>query len=289
MRSLISLGLAILLVLGGGGARAASPAPVGSVPASPVLGASPQEPVFVDSADIRYLDGFPVPVQLDVLGSLPTPCHVPAWEVAATPAGIDVHVWSVAEGSGLCSAVLEPFEASIPLGSFEAVSLPVRLNGTDVGRVEVSDGANPTGDRLVGAGWSFGMCQGYCAADLVVADDGSVILRGRDQARDVVLFTNPGTLTGTGLAHIEEAMAALAGVPLQLVYGCPDCADGGAAYLTLSREGAVVRHEMEFGDPPIELSELEHLAMSVIDGLEDCASNELVDVATECQAWVDPA
>ena len=45
---------------------------------------------------------------------------------------------------------------------------PSTLNGEPVGRVEI--GGEPTGTSapsLLGAGWSFGMCAGYCIADLV--------------------------------------------------------------------------------------------------------------------------
>ena len=143
----------------------------------------------------------------------------------------------------------------------------------------------PSVDSLVGAGWSFGMCMGYCSVDLVIGSDGSVVLTGTDRTRNVTLFTNSGSLASVGRERIDGAVAGLAGVPLQDVYGCPDCADGGAAYLTLSQEGVVSRHDMEFGNPPAELAELHDLAMAIIDALVDCESNDLVLAAEDCQAW----
>ena len=60
------------------------------------------------------------------------------------------------------------------------------------------------------------------------------------------------------------------------------CADGGAAYLSITREGVASRHEMEFGDPPSELAELDAIALSLIDALTQCAATEFVEVGDDC-------
>jgi hypothetical protein len=85
--------------------------------------------------------------------------------------------------------------------------------------------------------------------------------------------------------RIEAAAERLNGVILDPVYGCPDCADGGAAYLMLAGNGGPSRHEMDFGRPPEVLAELQGLASAMIDALETCASNELVAVADDCEPW----
>jgi hypothetical protein len=222
------------------------------------------------------------------MGSLPTPCHTPTWSVSQRPDAIEVHLFSVAEEGGVCSSVLEPFELSIALGAFETADLPVILNGEEVGRVEVGSQLDKASSSLLGAGWSFGMCMGYCRADLVVEGD-LLVLTGRDQAGNFTLFTNSGSLTSAGRDRLDRAVAALAGVPLEEVYGCPDCADGGAAYLTLSLAGAISQHSMEFGNPPAELAEIHDLALAIIDALEGCQSGELVIAAHDCRAWDEPA
>ena len=256
--------------------------------ASEEAGPGVEDPFYVDSTDILYLESFPVQVRLVVAGSLPTPCHEASWDVEATDDGIDVRLWSTADPDAMCVDVLEPVEVSIPLGSFESADLPVTLNGEPVGRVTVGAAASPDvvapspiAASLVGAGWSFGMCAGFCVADLVIDGD-RLVLTGAGHRPEEALFENEGALTPEGRARIDDALDALGDTPLEPVYGCPDCADGGAAYLSIVRDGVASRHEMEFGDPPAELAELDAIAKSLIDALQQCASSDLADVADDC-------
>ena len=265
--------------------------------ATTTLGASPdpagtdtdttdriESPVFVDSTDILYLESFPVQVRLVVSGSVATPCHEPVWNVDAADDGITVRLWSEADADAMCASVLTPFEVSIPLGSFETADLPVSLNGEDVGRVVVGQPAEPsTGNQLTGAGWSFGMCAGLCRADLTLDGD-DLVLDGGGQMGDPLVETH-GTLTLEGRAQLDTALAALGDTLLEPQYGCPDCADGGASYIVLERDGQTTRHDMEFGAPPPELAELDALAATFIDALRDCQSGELVSVGDDCVAW----
>lgn len=243
--------------------------------------------VFVESTEILYLESFPVQVRLSVRGSLPTPCHELQWEIEESGSRIDVWLWSEPDPEDDCISVLEPFEVSIPLGSFETASIPVFLNGAEVGRVSIGEEPIAVDGSLVGAGWSFGMCGGYCNADLVVERDG-LTLTGREQMTDETLFVNRGTLTVEGLDRIGAELERLNDVPLDPVYGCPDCADGGASYLTLSRRGLTARHDMEFGRPPEVIAGLHSLTMAMISSLETCRSSDLVSVADDCAPWQEP-
>ena len=241
-------------------------------------------PVFVDSTEILYLESFPVQVRLVVRGSLPTPCHRAQWSVEDDGTAIEVTLWSVIALGQSCAQVLEPFEVSIPLGSFETSTSAVVLNGDEIGRLDL--GAEPGGGEgnLVGAGWSFGMCLGLCNADLVI-DGEALVLTARDREAAEPLHENRGLLTTEGRERIGAVVDRLSGVSLDPVYGCPDCADGGAFYLELIQDGASTRHAMEFGRPPKVLAELHGLAMGVIEALETCSSDALVTVDDECRPW----
>lgn len=241
-------------------------------------------PVFIDSTEILYLESFPVQVRLLVRGSLPTPCHELQWSLEDAGGAIDVTLWSVVALGQNCAQVLEPFEVSIALGSFETADLAVVANGEQIGRVVVGDVPVAGRDSLVGAGWSFGMCGGYCTADLV-SEEGTLVLTGGGWTGDDPLFENRGTLTAEGQGLISAAGEKLRGLPLEPVYGCPDCADGGAAYVVLDRDGMSSRHDMEFGRPPEVLAELHELAMAMIDALETCQSDEMVSVTDDCEPW----
>ena len=267
--------LAVLLVLGAWGTTA-----LGS--SSPLPAAGAPGPVYVESVDIRYLESFPVQVHMEVRGSLPTPCHEAIFEVQDLGDVIDVRLWSLADADAICIQVLEPFEIVIPLGSYETADIPVVLNGEVVGRVQVGAGPVAEDPALVGAGWSFGMCAGYCLADLAVEGD-RVVLSGGSNMTDTLLFVNEGSLTPEARSRIAAALQALGDAALEPGYGCPDCADGGAAYLTLLRDGATTRHQMEFGSPPAELAELYELSLSIIGALETCQADDLVIVGAECQ------
>lgn len=239
-------------------------------------------PVYVDSVDILYLESHPVQASLHVSGSLPTPCHEAVWEVQDLGDSIDVRLWSEADTESMCITVLEPVEISIPLGSFESADLPVLLDGEVVGQLHIEMEPDTGDTALVGAGWSFGECASYCSADLAIDGD-KLVLGGRDRMAEEPLFVNVGTLTAEAQGRIAEALAALQGVTLEPVYGCPDCAAGGAAYVTLGRDGTTSSHELEFGNPPVELAELYELSMAMISALETCQSSDLVAVADGCQ------
>jgi len=237
-------------------------------------------PVFIDVTDILQAESFPVQVRLQVSGSVPTPCHTTAWEVNDDGKTIEVRRWSLAPSDVVCAQVLEPFEVVIPLGSFESATRAVLLNGESAGGFTIGGVYPPA--LLIGAGWSFGMCLGYCNADLTVEGD-RLVLTVRDRGIEEPLFVNSGSLTAAGRSRLVEASASISGEELEEVYGCPDCADGGAAYLVLEREGIVSRHDMEFSRPPAVLADLHGLAMAMIDSLERCTSNDLVEVGDDCE------
>lgn len=244
-----------------------------------------RDPVYVESTDIRYLESYPVQVRLGVEGAVPSPCHEPAWEVTGTESTVEVTLWSTADPDAFCAAVLEPVEFTVPLGSYESADLDVTLNGETVGRIEVgSAGGSLSEPGLAGAGWSFGMCLGYCRADLRI-DGESLVQTGHDREVEEPLYTNHGQLTSEGLARLDTAAIELADTPLEDTYGCPDCADGGAAYIVLAGSDGETRHDMEFGAAPPDLSELYDLSVVLMTALETCRSNDLVTVGEECSAY----
>lgn len=75
---------------------------------------------------------------VDVAGNLPTPCHVPVWEVARQGTTVAVTLASASDPDTVCAQVLEPYETTIPLGEFQpGTSYTVALNGETVGEFEV--------------------------------------------------------------------------------------------------------------------------------------------------------
>ncbi len=132
------------------------------------------------------------------------------------------------------------------------------------------------------------MCGGFCLGDLHVEGDDVVFVAGSNM-RSEPLFVNRGILTAAGRDRLESALADLGDTPLDDVYGCPDCADGGAAYVTLDREGTITRHSMEYGRPPTELTALREFTGDVIEALTACSDpGGLITPDSDCNPWQEP-
>jgi len=136
------------------GAPTSSPAPAGVTPSpisSPVATAvAPEDlrprpddvekvrgPVYGLEAELVSLESFPPQFALDLRGYLPTPCHrlralVGHREAQET---LFVEVYSVVGREEVCVQVLQPFRASLPLGTLPA-GTRVLVNGKLVGTAE---------------------------------------------------------------------------------------------------------------------------------------------------------
>ena len=88
---------------------------------------------FVDSVDLLLLESYPVQVRATLHGSLPTPCHSLAWTLGEpVPDGrIVLEVYSRYDPTQVCAQVLQPFEKSVPVGSFTSGSYVLVLNGVE--------------------------------------------------------------------------------------------------------------------------------------------------------------
>jgi hypothetical protein len=93
--------------------------------------------VYMDSHEITMLKSLPPQFQLIVKGSLPTPCHQLRAVVDLPDAQNQIHVllYSLSDPNTACTQVLEPFEASVPLGTFSEGSYTVFVNGEQVGEI----------------------------------------------------------------------------------------------------------------------------------------------------------
>lgn len=133
---------------------------------------------------------------------------------------------------------------------------------------------------IAGGGSSFGMCVGACKNDLTL--DGAaaqVVAQGWD---GTVYWDNSGTLTAEGVSQSKALATALVGVNLKSVYGCPDCADGGASRIDLLRDGVATSHTYEFWKPPAELEDADAFLFQVIEDLASCTKSALIDPAPDC-------
>ena len=125
------------------------------------------------------------------------------------------------------------------------------------------------------------MCGGPCRGELTI--DGSrlvLIVRG-DFDLDP-LATNAGELSPEGQKLLIETLGTVDDIDLPPVSGCPDCADGGAAYLALQRGGESSEYSYEFGNPPPAISPIDSLATTLISALQSCKRSNVVSLTASC-------
>jgi hypothetical protein len=94
--------------------------------------------VYLDVAQIRVLESYPVQIVLTLQGNLPTPCHT--LRVRVNPPDeqnrITIEVYSLTDPAKTCAQMLKPFDANIPLGSFPAGHYTVWVNGEKIGEFD---------------------------------------------------------------------------------------------------------------------------------------------------------
>lgn len=144
---------------------------------------------------------------------------------------------------------------------------------------DISSGPSPS-VRVVEAGWSFGFCLGPCRGQLELSGP-ELSYQVSSRTGDPVYAHNRGRLTAEGRARLESLASRL---PEELlpVYGCPDCADGGAAFVTLVRGSGSMRVEYEYERPPPELSALDGFLRGAMDALSQCRATRQVILEGNC-------
>jgi len=95
--------------------------------------------VFIEESGIVLLESYPVQVKLQLVGNLPTPCHELRAVVSLSEdgEGVEVELYSLSDPDLMCTQVLEPFSASIPLGNYTEGSFTVWVNGEKFGDFEL--------------------------------------------------------------------------------------------------------------------------------------------------------
>ncbi len=93
--------------------------------------------VYLSSSEIFIMESFPVQVSINLLGDLPTPCHVFNYSIEMPYENneIRIEVYSEADLDQMCVEMLEPFEEniSVPLENLEDGNYSVFVNGELVG------------------------------------------------------------------------------------------------------------------------------------------------------------
>lgn len=143
---------------------------------------------------------------------------------------------------------------------------------------------------VLGGSLRYGECLEGCSATLTIGATSldrappcdEVQLFVCDNGADGLCTEHGGTLTPVAHDLARRLAADLVGTALMPEYGCPDCADGGASTVELSRQGAHSAHRYETSNPPAELVAADAFVQGLIESLRNCASTENVDVFPGC-------
>jgi hypothetical protein len=122
-------------------------------------------------------------------------------------------------------------------------------------------------------GWSFGECTGWCVGQVSFTARGEVILTLHN-AQDERTKEFTGELSPVGVQTLASATIRVGG--LRNVYGCPDCTDGGASFLTWSKGTAEFTATYDYGSPPAQLQSQYRFVDQVMDALKACKTNEVI-------------
>lgn len=118
------------------------------MPAFPPSGYEPQpgddqltwDQAFVEleGSSLAIMESYPIQVSVILNGNLPDPCH--QLRVVAAPAiaekRINLEVYSVTDPGKVCITVLQPFSATVGLGSYPTGHYSVFVNGKLLGEFD---------------------------------------------------------------------------------------------------------------------------------------------------------
>lgn len=121
----------------------------------------------------------------------------------------------------------------------------------------------------IGYGTSFGMCFGYCVNNLAIKDENVVFSKiNRSGTPDTKTCTS--SLSSSEAKRFKELVSDAKLDKLEKTYGCPDCADGGAEWVSVTSGSKEYKVVFEYGKAPKELEELVVKLRALKDTFNTC-------------------
>ena len=107
--------------------------------------------------------------------------------------------------------------------------------------------------EVVGYGTSFGECMGYCIQNLSIKADKVTFSKSKNGLTpDKKTCTS--AISESDLNAIKRLVTVNKVSKLPETIGCPDCADGGAEWVSVTAEGKTYKIVFEYGKAPAELA-----------------------------------
>ena len=121
----------------------------------------------------------------------------------------------------------------------------------------------------IGYGSSFGMCAGYCSNNLLISDLKLTLSKSKNgQPSDTKICSKTISEADINAIKNDLNMDKIAALPE--VIGCPDCADGGAEWISINADGKQYKITFEYGKAPKELEAAVERFKVLKEGFKDC-------------------
>lgn len=121
----------------------------------------------------------------------------------------------------------------------------------------------------IGYGTSFGMCVGYCLNELSISTDEVVFSKTKNGDKPEPK-TCKEAITPAEVDALKKLVNTSEFVKLPKVIGCPDCADGGAEWVSLRLDGDLKTVKFDYGKAPNELKALVTKLRALKEEFKDC-------------------
>lgn len=118
-------------------------------------------------------------------------------------------------------------------------------------------------------GTSFGMCGDYCSQSILISDSKLSFSKSKNGAVPDTK-TCSKSISEAEVNSIKDLLNTNQISNLPEVIGCPDCADGGAEWVSVTVNGKKYKITYDFGKPPKELEAAVAKLKVLKDGFKDC-------------------
>lgn len=119
-------------------------------------------------------------------------------------------------------------------------------------------------------GTSFGMCVGYCSNNVVITGSGKVTFSKKAHGNSPSTVTCTKDISEADVLALKALVDSAKMEKLPEVIGCPDCADGGAEFISVKLGGKLKKVMFEYGNAPEALKDLALKLREIKDGFEGC-------------------
>jgi hypothetical protein len=122
----------------------------------------------------------------------------------------------------------------------------------------------------IGYGSSFGMCAGYCNHSLTISDNKVTFVKKTNRQTPPDTKTCTSTLTDSEEKALKDLMENSKIATLPKTIGCPDCADGGAEWVSVNSGSKEYKVVFEYGKEPKELTAIVEKLRALRETFNNC-------------------